>query len=366
GWDLHPGEKIIYHYDECPEHIIDKRCDSINIEPEKKFKTGKIELLINTRIRRNIEKKNEIIVRTKYPIYRINNQKTGQNILVKEKIITQIKINNTFQDNVTVCCSGSKETFPVLHKGLNQLSIFNKENKGEVTVKFLLNDQVFKGISTLPFVKIINLPFIFKYSNPYFILSYSEKIEKIWFQISETNDFKIIIPNLERIQNVSKRIALSEISNTFLSNNNTYYIRIKAKENEIWGEWSHSYSFKVIKPASPRHIIITKINDRLIKLTWYTTDQDSTFFIFGSNRLDFIPDFYCSEEVIEVKNFEPVKIIHNKNFIGQTDKNFFIAENSYCFYRIIAKKEQSYSIPSQLVVSNLATINNDKPKAMRY
>ena len=78
-------------------------------------------------------------------------------------------------------------------------------------------------------------------------------------------------------------------------------------------------------------------------------EQEIEYCIFGSNRLDFIPDIYTNKECIAFSDFKNLEFKDNENLIIQENKQVIKTSILYAFYRIIAKENDMYSVPSNLL-----------------
>ncbi|WP_059358920.1 hypothetical protein [Parachlamydia acanthamoebae] len=170
-----------------------------------------------------------------------------------------------------------------------------------------------------------------------FLLSTND-CEAIWWQITSDKNFDALIPNLNQVQLSNETIQLDPICQTFLNSNQEYFIRVKGLQNGSWCEWSIPFTFQVIKPQQVRNIEFSKIDEDRYELSWEADQNPSTsYWIFGSNALDFLPPIYGQTE-------------------QDIDYTFFVSDQcsteinpKYAFYRIIAERDGTYAVPSEIV-----------------
>ncbi len=80
--------------------------------------------------------------------------------------------------------------------------------------------------------------------------------------------FQLIPPNLDQIEDFTSTVDLPLISETFLSPENSYYFRVKGYCNGRWSEWSPPYSFKLNKPAAVEEVLFEQIEENEYELNW--------------------------------------------------------------------------------------------------
>ena len=351
-WILFPGEKIIFHYDESPEVAIGKS-DISAWGKAKDIALGIIQIDIDTTQRRKITKSDSIVIQTKYPIYKIVDHISESSMyLPKEQVCTQVNLKcGENAKQMSVFCHGSRESFPTISKGENVISLKVRSGSGKTKITF--KNNMFKEDMCLPQVRVVNLSSIFKYEPPFFDIEGIDDIERIWWQICDHSDFQFVIPNYDCIQEFSKRIKLSRIDDTFLNNNEEYYFRVKARSKGVWGEWSSPFKFKVIKPNQPDYVKYTLLSESIIKVSWDGESSEGLeYLVFGSNRLDFVPDIYVEKQINRMTDVTVEEDSINKNLIMVTLKNYCVLDDKNLFYRIIACKGHSFSTPSAILTIN--------------
>jgi len=347
---LYPGEKIIFHHDEAPPYAIGKK-DISHWKGARDISLAKIELILNPKIRAANKKSNIIRIDSRYPIYKIESTKAGNEFTIpKGKLIFSraINIGNNSDDKLTVLCQGARASFSGLLKGQNEIVLKSKTGKGKAKITFIYNPL--NENFSLPKIWVKNLSTVFHYEIPYFAIGGSEHLEKLWWQISDTKDFHFVPPNFENIQAFSKIIKLDKIIDSFFREKEAYFFRVKGKKNGVWGNWSPVFRFKVLKPKQPQSVKYDLLADGKIRLEWKGSSEENVeYMIFGSDRLDFIPDIYCNKKVTEMLYSEIVSSRLNKNIISVTNNNYYVTDIHYPFYRIVARSGRALSTPSSII-----------------
>lgn len=209
------------------------------------------------------------------------------------------------------------------------------------------NEQSHKALYQ-SFLKITNKTNDFVFSKPFFSIKASLPCEKICWQISLSEDFSIVMSTLERVSHFTGTIFLSDLEETFLDNETTYYFRVKAGKDQVWGAWSSPFEFTVVKPVPVENLRMESTNGKL-QLVWKANDhKDASYLIFGSNSLDFIPDIYSEVQINTVLSTHTVTS-SNHNFLGKTYEASFPIQKRYAYYRVITKVGDSLSKPSSLL-----------------
>jgi hypothetical protein len=202
----------------------------------------------------------------------------------------------------------------------------------------------------VPEVEIRNPSNIFHYERPHFILAGPDDVEKVWWQICEEPDFRFIIPNFEQIQGYSGKITLSGITSSFFRDNEAYFFRIRAKRDGVWGNWTRPFRFVVLKPEQPHEARIHSLPNGEYRLRWEGPPaRDVEYWIFGSNRLDFVPEIYTDTEITRMRNGVVTGSRPNRNLVARTEERFWNLREKHHFYRIAAMKGDAFSTPSELI-----------------
>ncbi len=348
-WDLFSNESITFHFNRKPSQKIGNFNDLL-WRYSTDFGSGDIEHTIDSSLRRHHAASNTFVVRCKYPIYKVVNCRTGEtNIIPNDQLMTEYELSTTQNDGMYVFfCHGNKKTFPALVKGENRVFVNSETKAGTLTLLF---DYCPQDKIQLPLVEIANSHYLFEYCRPRFeVKALTAGIEKLWWQISTTADFGCIIPNFDCIDKYTGFIELSVVNHTFINPDHDYFLRVKSFAKGVWSEWSKPSSFSVKKPHRPFGIVSQLTKDGTLSLNWRSQDQDDVlYYVFGSNRYHFVPEIYSDIQVEKTRNHLVRKTSTNRNLITITNQRQCVIGCDYLFYRVIAKKEECYSVPSDLI-----------------
>jgi len=348
-WDLFPNESITFHFDRRPSQKIGK-FNNLLWRYRTDFSSGDIEHTIDSSLRRIHAKSNTFVVRCKYPIYKVVNCRTGTiDVIPNNQLMTEYELTTTHDDGMYVFfCHGNKKTFPALVKGENRVCVNCEAKEGTLTLFF---DYCRQDRTQLPQVEIANSHYLFEYRRPHFkVKALTAGIEKLWWQISTKADFGWIIPNFDCIEQYTGIIELSAVNNTFINPDHDYFLRVKSFARGIWSEWSKPVRFSVKKPLRPFGLVGQLTKDGTLSLNWDSQyPNDVFYYVFGSNRYDFVPEIYSDIQVEKTRNHLVRKTSANRNLITITNQRQCVIGRDYLFYRVIAKKEECYSVPSDLL-----------------
>lgn len=198
----------------------------------------------------------------------------------------------------------------------------------------------------------------FYFKPPRFHLSINEEAaDTLWWQISTDENFSIVYPTLDECLPYSPSLTIHPIAQTFLNPFQTYFIRVRAcQKNQAWGPWSLPFAFICQKPnpitsiSFEKQEVAQKVAQDVakVRLTWQTQtlqgdsqQKDSQccsqieYLIFGSNSLDFLPSIYADNE--------------ESTLCATTKNNHCLLDDTFSYYRIIAKIDESYSTASPLI-----------------
>lgn len=340
GFDLYPGEKLLYHFSNhnpcahaCMEHIL-------------KIKNREGHPFIYT---------------SSFPIKHLFNDTEGTLFIGDRSILAgnslEIKNDNTFQLEIisegshssgrihiwTLC---SEKLIPILEKGNNQIDLGIPVNNTSIQMLCTLENNAREAQ-----VKVTNLSPVFDHCSPCFHVETSTTAEpdQIWWQISSDRSFATIPSNFEQIQPFHSLVTLPLITETFFNPNQTYFFRAKILVNGHWNEWSESFSFISYKPETVSNIEFNKLEKNSFEISWEPSSANSEYLIFGSNSLDFIPSIYSSTQINAMVDGEVVEAESNQNLLFTTKANRVTVDGSLAYYRIITKQNNHYSVPSKLI-----------------
>lgn len=307
---------------------------------------------------------------TPIPLQRIENRSTADlylpdyNVIVKAgegytisgDVIFTLSMEFSEQPKGTLALSGTFAPilFPALNAGQNLLHLGAEENPGILQVSVIIDEEL-EAERQRPAIDVLNQEKVFDFCTPVFELGMaSEKpVESMWWQISPQPDFSMIPSNLDQIESYSPTIALTRISETFLSPGNIYYFRVKGCIDGKWSGWSPSYAFRVNKPAHAEEIEFDKVDDNLFEINWERMAEEPSesleYLVFGSNALDFIPSIYCDKQINGIVDGVVVDEDVNDNLVAITTEPKLLVKGSLAFYRIVARQRGQLSVPSELV-----------------
>jgi hypothetical protein len=189
--------------------------------------------------------------------------------------------------------------------------------------------------------EIINKHSLYEFENPFFEIFTRDYPQRIWWQITADKEFKLICPSLDNVHGYQDKITISDLEATFFNNDTRYYFRCKTERAGVWSEWSEIYEFSVLKPQQPQ------ISDSAMEILNYEPETD--YYVFGSDRLDFIPEIYAKLSYVSYTDFPNLTFEKNENLIGIYKQRLISIDLKYPFYRVIAKKGNAFSVPSSII-----------------
>ena len=339
AFDLYPGEKIVYNYDQSP--FFEKHGNLNSIKDE----LGIVEQTILPSAR-CVDGDNAVVFRSPYPLYQIVNHSGGRIFLSGQKQVIEqgeaaeldefpvfeVEIHHEAgaaggQGKLLIACVGARTAFPTLKKGKNTLELGQECRGADVTFHF--DDITTPPSSSL---SILNGDSTFDHASPFFILKCDAPCDKIWWQISSQPDFQFVLPSLETIQSHQDAVRLDAMTETFLNSGQDYFFRFRGSHEGVWSDWSSPFSFKVIKPESPAGIQFEKTGQRRFKLSWKEdSDPETTYLVFASDSIHFIPSIYCDKQVEAIHSNEVSAWSENRSLILRTDQPLHIHRRPLSF-----------------------------------
>lgn len=336
GFDFYPGDKINYWpnsligYPYGAEHVLNLAVRDSNFTYHSPFPI--------TGIRNSTDSPLTILGQVIEP---------GQFIVLTSPLFS-FDVNAFQVGTIDVFSDSSEHTFLNLNKGKNSLHLGTNNEFGKVQVTFELDDQLENDLK--PSVNVVNDNRTFDYCIPSFQLESTANVDKIWWQISKEKDFAIIPSNFDQVQVYSSIVTLPALSDTFFNADDKYFFRVKGCVNGAWTEWSSTYEFIIKKPDALTSYKFEKIGDKQYEINWETDENSHVeYYVFGSNSLDFVPSIYTPAQIDAMMDGEVIqeKSIDNLQTITQEQK--IIVDGSWAYYRILAKKNGQFSVPSPLI-----------------
>ena len=278
---------------------------------------------------------------------------SGQTYEFQEPVFKLSVIFTKFKPDGDLILSGkcASSLFPKLEKGRNEIGLAAKKNNTVVLFRYEVDETLEN--KDYPRVMVDNQAKLFT-NSPEFILKPSRNdITDIWWQIGIDKNFQNVPSSLDQVQPFASSITLSPIAETFLRPFQKYYFRVKGYRNGQWSDWSETFVFKVTKPRSIDTVLFEPIDDDLYELRWnydiYKKDKEAEYLVFGSNSLDFIPSIYTDRQINAITNNCVTEEEPNDNLIAITKNCEIEIGGELAYYRIVARKNGQYSIPSELI-----------------
>ncbi len=242
-------------------------------------------------------------------------------------------------DRATLICQAARGAIPGLRSGSNTL-----ESQSELRVSFALNAEAGTLVEVEPATVVADA--IFENHIPTFRIS--GPAEKVWWQVSDNLGFTVVPPNFDTVGKFEPVVRLSSrLDRTFLNPGKKYYFRARIRRDGVWGDWSEPVTFNVRKPTRPEITGVLLASGGVAEITF--EKQDGSLLIYGSNRLDFLPQAYADREPVRIEDNRVVEDRPNKNLLNEVDgQRGFAIVPIRRFYRLIAKADQSLSVPSSL------------------
>lgn len=344
GFDLYPNERVVYH---IFEHNPNQVWVSHYLCSHYRSNTG------------------HYVYDSPFPIHQVHNSGDfplhlkDQNVVVQphnsyffDQKVFKIQIE-TESGGVIINSPCAHNLFPKLKSGLNKINLGAKENPGLVKLTYMVDEKL--EIYQQPTIEVLNQAFHFDHASPAFILNTNPACPAhlMWWQISTDADFKTIPSNFDQRQSFTPELTLLPITETFLSPNETYYLRIKGYRNGQWSNWSTPVSFTVKKPAQVTLIEFDQLDDHLYQLDWTReaeyAEEPIEYLIYGSNAYDFVPSIYTNSQVNEVIDGKVILEEQNENLVAITTDTKYRVDGSLAYYRIVARQNGQLSIPSPII-----------------
>jgi len=338
---LFPGEKMIIHYDQSPEHAVGKT-DLSQWESVREDALCLVEYVITPKGRAS-GAAGEVAFAAGYPIVSAVNRTTGETITTSpEQPTFDLKVKFASpDDSISIFCQRARATLPAVHKGRNEFRLAASDTKGKATL--FVEWQPAAANLTLPEVTASLID-----DAPSFAVKGTGNTDLVWWQVSSTNSFDFVPPNFDAVTPPSERITFDPLTATFLSPGQPYYLHIKGRHSGVWGEWSAPLEFRMGKPSRPAPAQAVVAGTKL-RLTWPDAGKGCEYLVFGSNRLDFLPEPFAKEEIVVLRNQGVEKTRPNKNLIATVTKPEIELDASFRFYRVIVRRGEVLSVPGDLV-----------------
>ena len=339
---LFPGEKLIFHADQAPERPVGTSSLS-KWGDVRDAALCVVELVIDNAARRTST--GEIVVATAYPILQAVNHTTGETFpSAPGEPVFQIALKpHAPDDRISVFCQRSRASLPRLIKGKNTVLLQAGDKRGTATLaaEFDVPEKVIVPAATATAAPALG--------DPEFSIQADPGTDLVWWQIAATADFAFIPPNFDAVAPVTDKLTFDPPTATFFNPGQPYFLRVKARREGVWGDWSAPLSFRVDKPSRPAPATATVARERL-RMVWPDGGAGSEYLVFGSNRLDFLPELFAADEIVAMRDTGVEKSRPNKNLVDTVTKPEIELEPAFHFYRIITRRAGALSVPGDLIV----------------
>ncbi len=232
-----------------------------------------------------------------------------------------------------VACQATLAQFPSLRTGKNLVEM---KGSGRIRLTFDI-DAIDRTPVSPPVVRGGKLHFHFE----------AEGADRLWWQLAATSDFHLVPPNFDRVTAFASDLTLSSpIDQTFLSPGE-HFLRAKIRRDGVWSDWSPPLRIQTDKPPQPRAVQLEGADGDQMRIRWKPGQGE--MLVFGSARLDFLPEVYGGIEVTRMENGAVRESRPNRNLLATVpakDGEAYVPVRS-C-YRLIARDQGLLSVPSPL------------------
>jgi hypothetical protein len=340
---LFPGEAMIVHAEQAPEQAIG-RTELSQWGAVREEALRLVEFTLNLKTRPGAHP-GEIVFSSGYPILRAVNHSTGEVFAPPPGQPTFdlcVKFRSP-EDRISVYAQQASGALPRLKKGRNAIALAAQDAQGTATLTAEWESAPQGLVAPVIQARLID-------AAPTFDLQPTPGADLVWWQISADQDFALVPPNFDSVGAPAARLALDPLTATFCHGDQPYFFRAKARRDGVWGEWSPPLEFRVSKPARPAPAQVTVAGSRL-RLSWPSAGEGCEYLVFGSNRLDFIPEPLAETEIVTLRNQGIEQSRPNKNLIATVTAPEIELEPTCRFYRIVTRKDGRLSVPGDLLVT---------------
>jgi len=340
---LLPGEKMIVHFDQAPEEAIG-RTDLRRWGTLREDALRIVEFGLDPKARAATAA-GTISFASGYPILRAVNHTTGESFggsLQDPSFEITAKFRSP-ADRLSVFCQRSEVSLPRLQKGRNTVLLAPAAGTG--TARLDVEWDRAPADLVVPEVKVA-----LDDASLTFHLRYSPDVDLVWWQVSSSAEFDFVPPNFDSVTAATASLDFDPLTASFFNPGQPYYFRAKVRHAGVWGEWSAALPFQASKPTRPAPVRATIAGDRW-QLSWPDAGAGCEYLVFGSNRLDFLPEPYAAEEIVVMRNQGIEQSRPNKNLVATVTQPQIELEPAYRFYRVVARRAGALSVPGDLLVT---------------
>ena len=344
AFTIHPGEAVIWHANLPPEKPVGK----LITEKADVLRGAALITIEHRAVAKNYKASEEgtVAVTSPFPIWKAVNKTTGVVFEPKpDEVVFKASLAiKSESDELVIFSQASRNALPSVRRGENMVKLDAQNGAARVTFHYKGQPKL-----TPPSVSAKTKTATFQ-GPPSFTIANAtpSKPDRLWWQIATTRDFTFVAPSLEGVSPWAPELRFDLVTDTFLNPAKTYFFRVKARADGVWGEWSEQVPFKVNKPVSPADLAAEKIGARL-RLNWQSVASDCEYLIFGSNRRDFVPEIYAETEIVAMDHLKILKERANENLVTKTTETSAEFVPEHRFFRVVAKKGTAYSVPTALI-----------------
>ena len=336
---LLPGEQWIVHAAQAPEMPVGLAALE-KWGPVRETTLRVVEWVISTAARRDASGK--VTVATGYPIWRAVNHTTGEVVTPPAGQATfEITLpTRGFDDRISVYSQRSRASLPLPGKGRNSLLLAASAASG---VGKLEIDWEKPAELVVPKIAAEQID-----ATPTFSLRAEPGADLLWWQISASEDFTCVAPNFDAVISATDTLRFDPLTATFFNPEQTYRLRVKVRRDGVWGEWSVPLEFRVEKPARPTPVAAA-VQGVKLRLSWPAAGAAAEYLLFGSNRLDFVPEPFAEAEIVTLREQAVEHRRLNKNLVATVAKPEIELVPTFHFYRVITRRAGVLSVPGDLI-----------------
>ena len=286
----------------------------------------------------------EVRVATACPILRAVNHSTGETVAPPAGVPTfTITVPvRTPADRVSVFCQRARVSLPLPGKGRNAVQLLAGEARGAATLAVEW-DQPADAAAPRAVATLAD-------AAPTFRIRTDTAADRLWWQISPTEDFALVPPNFDAVVPATDTLRFDPLTATFFHPGQPYLLRVKARRDGVWGEWSAPLAFQVEKPARPAPATVATVGAKL-RLAWPDAGAGAEYLVFGSDRLDFVPEVLADEEIVALRGLEITQRRPNRNLVATVREPAIELVPACRFYRVIARRAGVLSVPGDLLAT---------------
>ncbi len=353
---LYPGESITYDFERTIRRPLKESSAPLPKE------VGEVSLMqVRYRFRpdrRPADRRGEKVLFTRYSIRSIRFVDTNRTIDVPDdQIVTHVSLPADVAEEIECICQCSRVTAPRILRGLNTIRLDSPDKDVEAELTIDLNPEVSSmKPPTPPELSVKDQyrdePVCFEWN--------SGNAQSIWIHVLGEDEQ----PLLDYVRKAEVSIGFHPLEQTFFDNGGIYRVRAQQEIDGTWSGWSEEVTFRVAKPSTPHDIKIELNREGDILASW-RGGEDCEFLVFGSDRLDFIPDIYTDEQPVDGLDGK-LEMKSVSNLLCRTNARTCRIPKPCVFYRLIALRNGVYSNPSVMIDLSRDTGWNDlEPKVLQ-